>query len=129
MAVGPEKLQFQIINLFSVTWVWLNESWFVIDDEVLNFHDGILWFHEPFHDEKKIQKSIALSMDLRHWNNMKAILSFWTPNYVDSISFLLLILSIFFIIEPNNFKKPYSVISEKHDQSSINWTNVFNFIG
>ena len=129
MAVGPEKLQFQIINLFSVTWVWLNESWFVIYDEVLNFHDGILWFHEPFHDEKKIQKSIALSVDLRHWNNMKAILSFWTPNYVDSISFLLLILSIFFIIEPNNFKKPYSVISEKHDQSSINWTNVFNFIG
>ena len=129
MPVGPEKLQFQIINLFSITWVWLNESWFVIYDEVLNFHDGILWFHEPFHDEKKIQKSIALSMDLRHWNNMKAILSFWTPNYVDSISFLLLILSIFFIIEPNNFKKPYSVISEKHDQSSINWTNVFNFIG
>ena len=129
MPVGPEKLQFQIINLFSVTWVWLNESWFVIYDEVLNFHDGILWFHEPFHDEKKIQKSIALSMDLRHWNNMKAILSFWTPNYVDSISFLLLILSIFFTIEPNNFKKPYSVISGKHDQSSIILTNVFNFIG
>ena len=129
MPVGPEKLQFQIINLFSVTWVRLNESWFVIYDEVLNFHDGILWFHEPFHDEKKIQKSIALSMDLRHWNNMKAILSFWTPNYVDSISFLLLIISIFFTIEPNNFKKPYSVISGKHDQSSIILTNVFNFIG
>ena len=129
MPVGPEKLQFQIINLFSVTWFRLNESWFVIYDEVLNFHGGILWFHEPFHDEKKIQKSIELSMDLRHWNNMKAILSFWTPNYVDSISFLLLIISIFFTIEPNNFKKPYSVISEKHDQSSINWTNVFNFIG
>ena len=27
----------------------------MIYDEVLNFHDRILWFHEPFHDEKKIK--------------------------------------------------------------------------
>ena len=32
-------------------------------------------------------------------------------------------------MEPTNLKKPYSQISGKHDQNSINLTNVFDFIG
>ena len=40
----------------------------------------------------------------------------------------LLILSIFFTIKQTNFKKSYSEISEKHDQTSITLTNIFDFI-
>ena len=43
--------------------------------------------------------------------------------------FLALILSILFTIEPTHLTKSYSSqISEKHDQTSINLTNVFDFI-
>ena len=38
--------------------------------------------------------------------------------------FLVMILSILFTIEPTNLKKSYSQISEKHEQNSINFTNV-----
>ena len=43
-------------------------------------------------------------------------------------SFFILILSILSTTEPTNYKKLYSRISEKHDQTSINLT-VFDFIG
>ena len=43
--------------------------------------------------------------------------------------FLVLILSIFFTIEPTDFKKSYPQITEKLDQTSTNLTNAFNFIG
>ena len=43
--------------------------------------------------------------------------------------FLVLVLSILLAIEPNNFKKSYSWICEKDEQTSINLTNVFDFIG
>ena len=33
--------------------VRLNVSWFVIQDEVLNFHDWILCYEEPSHDKLK----------------------------------------------------------------------------
>ena len=43
--------------------------------------------------------------------------------------FLVMILSILFTIEPTSFKKSYFRISKKHVQTSINLTNVFDFIG
>ena len=43
--------------------------------------------------------------------------------------FFVLILFILFTSEPTNLIKRYSRIPEKHDQTSINLTNVFNFIG
>ena len=43
--------------------------------------------------------------------------------------FLVLILSILFTIEPTHLTKSCSRISEKHDQTSINLTHVFDFIG
>ena len=30
--------------------VWLNGSWFVIPNKILNFHDWIPCYHEPFHN-------------------------------------------------------------------------------
>ena len=39
-----------------------------------------------------------------------------------------LIISTLSTIEPTNFKKSYSLISEEHDQT-INLTNAFYFIG
>ena len=42
--------------------------------------------------------------------------------------FLVMILSILITIELTNFKKSYSQISEKHKQTSINLTNVFDFM-
>ena len=101
----------------------------IVTSKVSNFFQLLPKYHESFHGKKRRWKSMELSMDLWDWNKMKATISFWTAKYVDCIAFLLLFLSILFTIEPNNFKKSYSLISEKHDQSSINLTNVFNFIG
>ena len=42
--------------------------------------------------------------------------------------FFVLILSILFTIKPTNFKKSYSWICKKHDQPSINLTNVFDLL-
>ena len=75
-------------------------SWFMINDLILNFHDWILCYHEPFHDKIKRWKSLELPMDL--WN-LKVILTLWTLNYV--FSFLVLILFILLTIESTNFKK------------------------
>ena len=60
--------------------MWLNGSRFVIH-KVLNFHDQILCYHEPFHDKIKI-KSMEVSMDLWRLNYMKVILTLWALNYV-----------------------------------------------
>ena len=43
--------------------------------------------------------------------------------------FFVMILSLLSTVEPTNFKECYSRISEKHDQTSINLNNVFDFIG
>ena len=67
--------------------VWLSWSWFLIHGKVLNFHNWILCYHEPFsRQDKKIK--IELSMDLWHLNNMKVILTHWTLIYGDCVSFL-----------------------------------------
>ena len=42
---------------------------------------------------------------------------------------LVLILPILFTVEPTNLTKSFSQICEKHDQTSINVANVFDFIG
>ena len=70
-------------------------------------------------------------MYLWHLNNMKVILTFWTLNYVDCTPFLFsfFIISILFTIEPTFLKKSYSPISKKHDQTSSNLNNSFDFIG
>ena len=101
-----------------ITWKYntrgqFNRSWFVIHNKVLNFHDWIL----------------ELSMDLWHLNSTKVISTLWTLNYDDCVPFLVLILSILFTIKATNLWKPYSWISKKHDQTSINLTDVFNFKG
>ena len=52
-------------------------------------------------------------MDLWHSNSIKVILrKFATDHYF-------WLLYIWLTIDPNNFKKCYSRISEKHDESSI----------
>ena len=99
--------------------------WFKIHDEVLDFHDWIFCYHEPFHNKIKI---IGIIKNLWHLNNVKLILTLWKLNYVDCVLFSC-ILSILFTIEPTNLKKYFSWIFEKHDQTSINLTNVFDFIG
>ena len=43
--------------------------------------------------------------------------------------FPILILSMLLTIEPNNFIKSYSQISKKHDETFINLTIKFEFIG
>ena len=97
--------------------VWLNRLWFGIHKKILNFHDWTLCYNELFHDNRRKWKSMDLSMDQWHSNNMKVILPnfakdhcFWTPwtqNYVDCIPFSCI---------------NYFQISEKHD-----WTS--NFYG
>ena len=47
-----------------------------------------------------------------------------------SIAFLFLVLILsMFTMEPAKLKKSYSRISEKHEHTSINLTDVFGFIG
>ena len=67
-------------------------------------------------------------MDLWHLSNMIVISTLWTLNYGNCVPFFVLILSILFTSEPTNLIKCYSQVFEKHDQTSINLTNVFNFI-
>ena len=45
------------------------------------------------------------------------------------VHFFILILSILFKIKTTNLNKSYSQFSKKHDQPSINLTNVFDFKG
>ena len=59
--------------------VQLNRNWFVIQNEVLNFHNEICCYHELFHKAKRI-KLMKLSMDLWHLDNMKIIITLWTMN-------------------------------------------------
>ena len=58
---------------------------------------------------------------------MKVILTLRTLNCVDCVPSFVLIISIFFTIEPTNLKKSYSLIPKKHDQTFINLTNVLTF--
>ena len=69
---------------------------------------------------------MELPLNLWHLNDMKVILMLWTLLIV--LLFLVLILSILFAIKSTNLKKSSS-ICKKHDQTSINLTNVFDFIG
>ena len=79
--------------------------------------------------DKKV-KPMGLSMDLGYLNNMKVILTFWTLNSSDRVPLFILILCILLTTEPTNLKKYYSRVSEKHDKTSIDLTNIlFNFKG
>ena len=98
--------------------VWLNRLWFGIHNKILNFHDWTLCYNELFHDDRRKWKSMDLSIDLWHSNNIKVILpnfakdhcfwTLWTLNYVDFIPFSCII------------SKSCSWVSEKHD-----WTSNF----
>ena len=77
--------------------VWLNRLWFGIHNKILNFHDWTLCCIELFHDNRRKWKSMDLSIDLWHSNNIKVILpnfakdhcfwTLWALNYVDCIPF------------------------------------------
>ena len=66
-------------------------------------------------------------MGLGHSNNMKVVLRKFAKDHclfqhwamLIKYLFLVLILSIWLTIKPNNLRKFYSRISEKHDQTSI----------
>ena len=58
---------------------------------------------------------------------MKIILTPWTPNYVDCVPFSCND-SFHIVHNQANFKKSYSQMSKKHDQTAINLTNVFDFV-
>ena len=77
--------------------VWLNKLWFGSHNKILNFHDWILYYNELLHDNGRKWKSMDVSINLWHFNNMKVILPnfaknhcFWTLstlNYVNCIPF------------------------------------------
>ena len=46
---------------------------------------------------------------------------------INIFPFLVLIFSILFIIEPTNLKNALLEFPKKHDQTSINLTNIFDF--
>ena len=95
--------------------VWLNRLWFGIHNKILNFHDWTLCYNELFHDNRRKWKSMDLSMDQWHSNNMKVILpnfakdhcfwTLWTLNYVDCIPFSCI---DYFRILFSNFWKTWS---------------------
>ena len=68
-------------------------------------------------------------MDLWHLNNMKVIWTLWTLNYVDCIPSSCI--ESFHIVNDraNWFKKVLFLNLQKHDQTSINLADVFDFIG
>ena len=76
--------------------VWLNGLWFGSHNKILNFHNWTPCYNELFYNNRRKWKSMDLSMDLWHSNNMKVILPnfatdhcFWTlwTLYVDCFHF------------------------------------------
>ena len=57
--------------------VWLNGHWFGSHSKILNFHNWTPCYNELFYNNRRKWKSMDLSMDLWHSNNMKVIL----PNF------------------------------------------------
>ena len=88
--------------------VWLKWSWFVIHDEVLNFPNWILSYHEPFdHKIKKInQGNYQWIYDI--FDNTKVISTLWTLNYGDCAPFFL-----FFLFFPYCWQSSQSTIMIK----------------
>ena len=81
--------------------VWPNGSCFVIHDEVLNFHDWIICYHELFHNKIKKRQLVELLMDLGQIRKL-------TLNYVNCVPFSCVDSFHLFTIKSTNFKKSYS---------------------
>ena len=91
----PELLFFYFPEL-SFYKVRLNRSWFMNHNEILNFHDWILCYHEPFHNKVKNEEKILMdwSMDLWHLNNV----NFFSHKYAnDHFLWTLWTLAIFWL--------------------------------
>ena len=108
--------------------VWLNGSWFWIHEEVLNFHNWILYYHELFHDNRNKNQQIyqwicyiQITWKLSYLNLQRIVIFklFEHRTMLILFLFLLLIISIWFTIKPNNLTKIYSWILEEHDRTSI----------
>ena len=52
----PAKILLRRLQNFCKFKVWLNESWFVIHDNVFAFDDRIICYREPDHDKVKNQR-------------------------------------------------------------------------
>ena len=122
--------------------VRLIRLWFVIHKEVLNFHDWILCYHQPFHDNiKKTEKYQLIYIYIFEitiyvkpmWNT----LSYETLNYV---AFVLLSSIYTFRVVYNWALSNLKSLDLKFPQSNhnlysleiervVNWTNAFLFIG
>ena len=98
--------------------VWLNRLWFGIHNRISNFHDWALCHNELFHNSRRKRKSMDLSMDLWHSNNMKVILPnfakdhcFWTLWKLNKWPWLCSLYSFFcidyFQILFSNFQKTW----------------------
>ena len=97
--------------------VWLNGLWFVIHNAVLNLHDWILCYQEPFHGK------------IKWWNSLEFWMSLWTFKYCESYlntsntelcwTLCSFSLYLFFLYCSQSgqliLKKSYSRIYEKHD--------------
>ena len=45
----------------------------MIHNEGLNFHNWVLCYHEPFHDNVKNQRKISIDLYLQNYNHVKCI--------------------------------------------------------
>ena len=104
------------LNYYYRVWLKSHDSWFTMRFWIFTMEFFGFMFHESLFTTRKKDKN--------QWNyqwfvtlkqNESYLIILNTKLYVDSICFLLLLLSILFPIRPNNFKKSYSVISEKRD--------------
>ena len=109
--------------------IWLNGLWFVIHDKALNFHNKICCYHEPFHDKVKRIKSMELSMDLWHLYNIKVIITLWTLSCWLCSFFLYWFFPYCSQSSQLILKNLIFKFLKIHDQTSINLTDMFHFIG
>ena len=117
--------------------VRLNRLYFGIHNKIMGFHNWSLRYNELFHDNRKKWKSMDLSMDLWHSNNVKDILpnfaknhcfwNFWTLNYVDCIPFSCI---DYFQILFLNFRKTWLnlQLSGRGPTYNISPVNLFFFL-
>ena len=97
---------------------WFMMRFWIFTTEFFCYHMGLL------HDKIKQYKSFELSMDQWHLNYMKVILTLWTLNYLECVSFSLHIVHN----RANYFKEIlFSNFQKNMTKPSLTWLMYLTF--
>ena len=118
-AIYHHLAKYTYIYYFAIK-VWLNGSWFVIHNEILEFHNWIVCYHEHFQHKLRRWKSLELKMDLWHLTDMKVILTlkYWT---LLKVVLLLLVLILLHLMKSNGYVHLLNILHKNLEQGRKSW--------